>query len=199
MSLQYPSTRAPVSITTSSPAAMTRSPGMACAWAPWAPAATIAGKASPSAPSRWYSARRSQATSASRRPTRPRRHDSGQRLVGQRARAPHDVDLGGVLDHAQAAHAAADVAQAAAMPAAQPAVLLVAQRRALEAEPRLRAQPLRRRGHGVGDQVGADDLDQLEAGGLLAHLLPVARVGADQGGIAADDEQCVSSPRNPER
>ena len=34
------------------PAAMTRSPGTACAWAPWSPAATMAAKASPSAPRR---------------------------------------------------------------------------------------------------------------------------------------------------
>src|SRR5665648_815450 len=47
----------------------------------------------------------------------------------------------------------------------------------------------RGRGHGVGDQVGAERLDQLEAESLLAGLLPEPRVAADQGDVAADDER----------
>ena len=85
------------------------------------------------------------------------------------------------------------------MPAAQPAVLLVAQRRTLETQARSGAQPLRRCSHGIGDEVGAYDLDQLELNGLLARLFPETRVCTSTRAAAPPTMSKVSSPRNPER
>ena len=96
------------------------------------------------------------------------------------------------LTHPQPAEAAAHVAQPARVGAPQAAVVRVRQGARLVAEDRLLAQGRRGRGGRLGEQPLLPlARHQLEAGGLLAHLLEEARVGDDRRLVPPDHQRGV--------
>ena len=118
-------------------------------------------------------------------------HDEAHGLVRDRGRPPQDRDLRLVLDRAQQRDVLAHVAQPAAVHPAQPAVGGVAELGALVPETGALTEDPGRLAHAVREQGLGGDLAQLELRHLLVHLHPEARIGAEQSGVAADDQRRV--------
>ncbi len=114
--------------------------------------------------------------------------DDGEGEVDERRGAADGLDLGRLLDHAQARHAPAHVPEAAAVGAAQGTEVGIRERPGLIAEGAVRAESLGRGRRRLREQIVGDALDELEVTDLLVHLLVVARVGDDEGDLAADDQ-----------